>query len=80
MKEETFEVKESDITLEATVGIDDEDYGWFEVYDVNNGEEGYYAEGGLWFDDNVLVDYDGVYDLPSCVKNKLIEWGYEVDM
>mgnify|MGYP000361834110 CR=1 FL=1 len=30
----------------------------------------FYADGGLWFDDNeILVDYDGIYDLPpACIQ------------
>jgi hypothetical protein len=92
MKKETFEVvmplqlensfgvikAENSVKLEVTVGINSSDYGWFELYDVETGGESWYAEGGLWFKCNKLTDYDGVFALPSCVFEKLKEWGYDV--
>jgi hypothetical protein len=38
---------EDNITLEVTVGINSDDYGWFELYDIESGGEDWYAEGGL---------------------------------
>jgi hypothetical protein len=92
MKKETFEVSyslvlgnsfgtlktEDDVMLEVTVGVNDDDYGWFEFYDIESGGEEWYAEGGLWFNDKTLTDYDGVFELPSFVTEKLKEWGYDV--
>jgi hypothetical protein len=92
MKKETFEVSyslalgnsfgtlktEDDVLLEVTVGTNDDDYGWFEFYDIESGGEEWYAEGGLWFNDKTLTDYDGVFELPSFVTEKLKEWGYDV--
>ncbi len=47
-------------------------YGWFEHKEL--GDE---SGGGLWFDRGMfLIDYDGVYELPSEVKNSLIKFGY----
>tara|TARA_R100000231_G_scaffold45307_6_gene39114 strand:+ start:4298 stop:4648 length:351 start_codon:yes stop_codon:yes gene_type:complete len=38
------------------------------------GAEHWYAEGGLWFDDQgYLTDFDGVYDLPPAA----IKWLYD---
>ena len=74
-KQETFEVN----GLEVTVGINSDGRGWFESYDLESGGVDYYVEGGLWFDGMELTDYDGVYDLPTAVKDRLIEWGYQVD-
>ena len=51
-------------------------YGSFEMYS-DDGE--YYAEGGLWFEKGELVDYDGIFELPSVIKKQLIKWGFEVD-
>ena len=51
-------------------------YGHYEMYS-NNGE--YHAEGGLWFDDGVLSDYDGIFELPETIKTKLVEWGFIVE-
>jgi hypothetical protein len=93
MKQETFIVKQSlslensfgvlkrqrDVEIEVTVGIKADDYGWFEISDVENGGEDWYAEGGLWFEGKTLTDYDGVFSLPIPVIDKLREWGYEVE-
>ncbi len=70
---------EDNITLEVTVGIKSEDYGWFEVYDIESGGEEWYAEGGIWFDNKTVTDYDGVFSLPVPVIEKLREWGYNCD-
>lgn len=73
--------KENSVELEITVGINAEgDYGWFELYDIETGGEDWYAEGGLWFEDNTLTDYDGVFELPTPVEEKLNEWGYKTDL
>ena len=46
-------------------------YGYFEHNEL--GDE---SGGGLWFDKEFnLIDYDGVYFLPSEVKNILIQFG-----
>jgi len=51
------------------------------------GEHGYFEHhtrgdsyaGGLWFnDDNQLIDYDGVYELPGEVIQALKAKGYDV--
>lgn len=67
-------------TISVTVGIKEcGTRGYFELYDVNN-VDNWYAEGGLWFEGNRLVDYDGVFELSSFVEDKLKEWGYEIDL
>lgn len=83
MREETFKTTTSrGREMEVTVGIKNE-YGWFELYDEETGGEYIYAEGGLWFAEHegemCLTDYDGVFELPDYVMNKLAEWGYNVD-
>lgn len=93
MKQETFTTQESlslensfgtlkqedNIELQVTVGINDDSYGWFEIYDVETGGEEWYAEGGLWIDENKMItDYDGVFSLPRSVIQKLQEWNYNV--
>ncbi len=72
--------EENDVELNVTVGINSEDYGWFELYDTETGGESWYAEGGLWFRDKKLYDYDGVYSLPIPVEEKLNEWGYNTSL
>ena len=50
MKKETFKaVTPRGRKMEVTVGIKNEDYGWFELYDEETGGDYIYAEGGLWF-------------------------------
>ena len=91
-KQETFETsqalslensfgtikQDNNVLLEVTVGINSEDYGWFEVSDIETGGEEWYAEGGLQIEDNAVTGYDGVFSLPTAVTNKLKEWGYDV--
>ena len=68
---------QEDIRLHVTVGINSEDYGWFEVYDLESGGDEWYAEGGLWFDGKQVTGYDGVFSLPVWVVEKLKELGYD---
>ena len=63
-------------TMEYHVGWDKErERGWFEIYDVESGGQDYYGEGGLFFNGNVLCDYDGVFSLDSEVIKCLKKWG-----
>jgi hypothetical protein len=66
---------EEGVILNVTIGIRDEDEGWFECYS-DDGE--WYAEGCLWFDGKELTDYDGVFSLPDFIMDKLEEMGYDV--
>jgi hypothetical protein len=68
----------SDVKLHITIGINSDDYGWFELYDEETGGEEWYAEGGLWFDGKVVTEYDGVFCLPDSIVKKLVELGYDV--
>lgn len=45
--------------------------GWFEIYDIESGGEEFYGDGGLWFTNGMLVDYDGVFSLSSHVIDGL---------
>ena len=66
------------VKMEVTVGVSDEDnYGYFELYDTETGGERFYGEGGLWFKGKELIDYDGVFQLSQHVIAKLTEWGYD---
>jgi len=47
--------------------------GFFEHH-IHGDEVG----GGLWFEDNVLIDYDGTFELPKEVFTALIEMGITV--
>ncbi len=56
-------------TQNYTVEVDTKaKYGYFEHDYLGDG-----SAGGLWFDGDLkLEDYDGVYELPSEVKNILV--------
>lgn len=71
--------KQASVELSITVGINSEDYGWFELYDTKTGGDRWYADGGLWFDNKTLTDYDGVYALPIEIIEKLEQMGYNAD-
>lgn len=68
---------EENIELNVTIGIKDDEYGWFELYDTESGGDEWYAEGGLWLTDKVVNGYDGVFALPRCIIDKLKELGYD---
>lgn len=70
-------IKEAEVKLQVTIGIKDESYGWFEMYDIETSGGEWYAEGGLWFRDKKLVDYDGVYSLPKSIFDCLRENGFD---
>ena len=60
------------------VYIEYEGGAWEYQSDENNEET--YSEGGLWFDDNELVDYDGCFELPEEVKLALKDRGCIVEI
>lgn len=70
--------EQENIELQITIGINSDDYGWFELYDVQTGGEDWYAEGGLELDGMSVVGYDGVFALPVAITDKLKEMGYDV--
>lgn len=67
------------VQMEFTIGIIDTNRGYFELSDIETGGENWYAEGGLWFDDKRLIDYDGVFNLPYQIVNELENMGYNVE-
>jgi hypothetical protein len=68
------------VEINVSVGYtSDDDHGWFEIYDNETGGEEWCAEGGLWFEGNELVDYDGVGSLPHVVANLLKKKGFNLD-
>lgn len=71
---ETKSINQKIETKNYTIEIMDEQRGYFEhnVYGDENG-------GGLWFEDEKLVDFDGVSMLPIEVADALIKFNYKVD-
>jgi len=73
-------VKKTYTEMEFILRLKKNDYGAytsgsFEVYDTETVGDEYYGEGGLWFESNILVDYDGVYALMPQIVKKLKELG-----
>ena len=53
---------------EESVGIS---YGHFEIWDRESGGFVYYEEGQLIFEDDELIDFDGVAELPESIINQV---------
>lgn len=67
-------------TIEIGHLPDQPNYGWFENDgDVDEYGRDDYNGGGLWFEGDTLVDYDGVLALPPEVVAALRRAGYTVD-
>lgn len=78
--ETTYSVLDSEpkAELNISVGVSTKDeYGYFEIYDVETGGERFYGEGGLWFKGKKLTDYDGVFELSQHVIKILKEWKFD---
>lgn len=72
--------QESDVNLVVTLSFINDTYSAFEFYDEESGGEDWYAEGGIWHDENkVIHDYDGVFSLPEPIIKKLNELGYNTE-
>ena len=66
--------------LEVHVDTDKADQqGWFELYDTHTGGQNHYEEGGLWFDDRKLVDYDGTPCIDDELLDILDEWDFNTE-
>lgn len=64
-----FDLDISTANYEIKIDVERE-YGYFEHQ--THGDE---VAGGLWFDGNSLMDYDGVFELPGEVVDALKLWG-----
>ena len=72
----------TDVEMDTTICIDpDHGYGgWYETYDVATGGERFYAEGVLEtrHDENgnvYLTGFDGCFELPDFILERLVEKG-----
>lgn len=65
-----------DVESVLDIHISDDGIGYveWEIEALNTGET-----IGLWFDDDELIDYDGVFELPSELVVYLREQGYNMD-
>jgi hypothetical protein len=71
--------EDENVQLHVTIGINNDEYGWFEMYDLESGGSDWYSEGGLWIDNMTITDYDGIFALPQFITDKLAELGYNVE-
>jgi hypothetical protein len=71
--------EQEDVVFQVTIGINSDEYGWFEFYDVESGGGEWYSEGGIWIDNMTITDYDGIFALPQFITDKLSELGYNVE-
>lgn len=71
--------KENDVEVTYIVRLPSNHYGSFEIFDNETGGDKWYAEGGLWFKDKTLTDYDGVFALSFRIIELLEENGYNAD-
>ena len=66
--------KWEEVEMKYYISIDPiKSYGFFEMIGGS-----YYAEGGLWFGNGMLVDSDGIFELPQTIRTQLKKWGFEV--
>ena len=69
--------KQENVELEVTIGIRDDESGWFELHDEESGGDEWYAEGEFEFDGMAVTAFEGVFALPQCIINKLKEMGFD---
>jgi len=79
-----FPVTRIDVEIETWRDSKGEVSGCFEFYDLRTNGEDIYAEGGLWFQEDqgglILSDYDGVFEIPMFILEKLSdEFGVNVE-
>lgn len=65
-----------DVESVIEVTINETGDGYFE-WEIE--ELGEYETGGLWFEDNILTDYDGVFELPKQLIEYLENKGYDME-
>ena len=57
---------------------DEDQYGSFEFYDLEEQGGQFYAEGGLWFTNGSLTDYDGMFSLSDFILDAIEGEGFDV--
>lgn len=71
--------KQDGVEIEINVRQHKADYASFELFDTETGGDEWYAEGGLWFVGKELVDYDGIFALPTEIIDILEKKGYDCE-
>jgi len=73
--------EKEEVDIEVCIGVQETTCsGYFEFYDINSGGEEWYAEGSLEFSGMVLNGYDGIFELPNFIIDKLKELGYTINL
>ena len=75
----TREAEEVELFFNVTVRAPKDDGSQRGFFEWGSKDGRWYAEGGLWFRDNELVDYDGVSSLAKEIIGKLHEHGFDVE-
>lgn len=75
----------NNVRIKTTIEIDMEwEHGWFEFYDIDTGGNRWHAEGELEVDEHDgqvwLVGYDGIFELPQHIIDKLKEFNVKIDL
>jgi hypothetical protein len=69
--------REEDVMVDYTIDIDG-DKGSFEL---DGGTDEWHAEGGIFIENGGYVTgYDGIFELPKAIINKLKALGYNTDL
>ena len=69
---------QNNVKLEISIDWIDDNTGCYEIHDIDTGGNKWYAEGTLILDDDVLIDYDGVFELLPCILDALEKMGIDV--
>lgn len=73
----TTDKKGREVKLWVRVGKKSPNRGWFEKQiTVDDSDDNYYVEGGLWIENGEIVEYDGVYYLPKEIRPLLSKMGW----
>lgn len=71
--------QQDNVTIEITIGWFDDQHGYFEIADIESGGFDWYAEGEIFLENDILADYDGVFELMPQILDKLESMGIDVD-
>jgi hypothetical protein len=69
---------QNNVKLEINIGWIDDETGYFEISDIETGGNNWYTDGQLFLQNNVLIDYDGVFELLPCILDALEKMGIDV--
>ena len=71
--------QQNNVTIEINIGWLDNQTGFYEIADIETGGNAWYAEGQLFLENDILTDYDGVFELMPQILDRLELMGIDVD-